>query len=211
LKNEFAHDGIFKSKLQIKDIHYVQFIKTTLKEQGIIQDATNEEKKQYTSTLPKGHINVKNIFKLTPLARSFFFMIGEDIIENLLPNHIITTISDWIVESENTKVQLQIQNGFSGASDTSTTRNINNKPLTMEKKPWKAYCILEEIAKKREYRSIGLEGAVDILRLQLGLSDNVARKTLKVLSKKPYKYINVENKQINVIPLKKLQNQLENQ
>jgi hypothetical protein len=210
LKNDYAHDGLFKSKLQIKDIHIVQFTKSTLYEHGIIQDATKEEMSRYILTLPKGHINVKNIFKFTPLAQTFFNMIGVDVIESLVPDHIIKTVSSWKKESDESIIQ-KIENIKQyDTSSTSTTTKINNTPLTKEKKSWDAYCVLEDIAKKRDYGSIGLQLAIGILQTELGKSKRVATETLRTLSKRPYEYISINDGQIYVKPLEELKKALKN-
>ena len=77
---------------------------------------------------------------------------------------------------------------------------MNNEEV--DRKYWAAYTLLEKTASRGKYRPIGLLFALNLLRVQLGVSNKKAQGILRCLSKSPYKWINLEGGQISVKPIK---------
>lgn len=76
--------------------------------------------------------------------------------------------------------------------------------VTTDKKTWKAYCYLEEIARERGYKTIGLTHAYSIIGGKLGLTSRTSttiKDILKRLANPPFEWITIDSaQQISVKP-----------
>ncbi len=78
------------------------------------------------------------------------------------------------------------------------------KPLFADKKTWRAYLILEAVAKDRDYRAIGATYAITLIGGSLGLTNKTSTTVsgiLHRLARPPYKWIEADGGQIYVKPM----------
>ena len=79
----------------------------------------------------------------------------------------------------------------------------DDKPLFADKKTWRAYLILEAVAKERNYREIGAIYAITLISGSLGLTNKTSttvRDILRRLARPLYNWIEADGGQIIVKP-----------